>query len=350
MSLAKMEGEFDRAQLPRLKSQTEIDDLKNVKDELSWYEMKEKQFFKDQDEQYMPVIREITSSLKDIKEKLKQLMKANSQREDLAKLKESEFYLDLEELDRLNKESDAEIQKIREKDELDNLSKIYVREVIKRECWDQMKIKGQGIQAFNSNLLVENYALRERTREELAQLERCKFVRRIEIAGQKSRPDFVIDPSKKDSLILSLVETDEDESKDKDKDQQDSSNKDAAANQNYLSPNLLHLASKGSIGSLFNGDSNLFYNQFELYTREQKWIQITLIQDAIFRIKENFNREFEQISQRKLQEIGKIREKNQRLKQIYIDLNEEKALTEPELGDQENAELLFEVKDSEVRP
>lgn len=140
------------------------------------------------------------------------------------------------------------------------------------------------------------------------------------------------------------VENEEDENKDKD---QDVGTKDNA-NQNFTTPNLLHLASKGSIGSMFNGDSNLFYSQFELYTREQKKIQITLIQDAIFRIKENFNREFEHVYQRKLQEIGKVREKNQRLRQIFVDLNEHKALSEPELGDLENAELLFDVKDSEV--
>jgi hypothetical protein len=81
---------------------------------------------------------------------------------------------------------------------------------------------------------------------------------------------------------------------------------------------------------------------------EQKWMQIVLLQDAIFRIKENFNREFEQVMQRKLQEIGKIKEKNQRLNQIYTDLNDEKTIKEPTLTEIENPEMLFEVKDDEV--
>lgn len=115
-----------------------------------------------------------------------------------------------------------------------------------------------------------------------------------------------------------------------------------------MSPNLTQLSYKGSIGPLFNGDSNLFYHQFELFTREQKWIQIILIQDALYRIKENFNKEFELVMQRKHQEIAKIKEKNQRLKQIYIDLSEEQQLTEPQFGDAENPELLFDVKDDEV--
>ena len=52
--------------------------------------------------------------------------------------------------------------------------------------------------------------------------------------------------------------------------------------------------------------------------------------------------------QRKAQEIAKIKEKNQRLKQIYFDLNEEKQIDEPFLKDVENPEDLFQVKDDEV--
>ena len=116
----------------------------------------------------------------------------------------------------------------------------------------------------------------------------------------------------------------------------------------YLSPNLTQLGFKGSIGALFNGDSSLFYHQFELFTREQKMMQITLLQEAIYNIKENFNKEFELIMQRKNQEIAKIKEKNTRLKQIYMDLNETKQLVEPKFGDAENPEILFEVRDEEV--
>ena len=117
---------------------------------------------------------------------------------------------------------------------------------------------------------------------------------------------------------------------------------------NFMNPNLAQLSYKGSISSLFNGDSTLLYNQFELFNREQKWIQISLIQECIFKIKENFNKEFETIMQRKVQEIARIKEKNQRLKQIYQDLNEDKQLDEPALGDSESPENLFKVRDDEV--
>lgn len=37
------------------------------------------------------------------------------------------------------------LMKIKEKNELENTSKLYIREKIKNECWDDMKIKGRGI-------------------------------------------------------------------------------------------------------------------------------------------------------------------------------------------------------------
>jgi hypothetical protein len=121
---------------------------------------------------------------------------------------------------------------------------------------------------------------------------------------------------------------------------------------NYMNPNLVQLAFKGSLAPLFNGDSSYFYHQFELFTREQKMMQVTLIEDALYKIKENFNKEFEQVLQRKQQEMAKIKEKNARLKQIYIDLAEEShisELREPEFGEAEQPELLLDCKDSEIK-
>ncbi len=55
---------------------------------------------------------DISNGLVDIKKKLQELLKLNQSREDLAKLKEHEFYLDTEELERLQKESDSEMLKV----------------------------------------------------------------------------------------------------------------------------------------------------------------------------------------------------------------------------------------------
>lgn len=127
-------------------------------------------------------------------------MEENAAREEQAKLKESEFYLDLDELDRLHKQTDQEIAKIRENTELADLGKLYVREKIKKECWDKMAVKGRGIEAFNVNLLVENYPLKERSREEIALVERVQMLRKIEIGAQKMKNELCYDMMKKDNI------------------------------------------------------------------------------------------------------------------------------------------------------
>jgi len=99
----------------------------------------------------------------------------------------------------------------------------------------------------------------------------------------------------------------------------------------------------------FQVDTSVLYKQFELNTVEQKWTQIALLNDLIYKIKEAFNKEFENVFQRKLQELAKIRERNTRIKQINSDLDDPTPVWEPDLTGKEKPQLLFEVKDNEVK-
>ena len=73
-----------------------------------------------------------------------------------------------------------------------------------------------------------------------------------------------------------------------------------------------------------------------------------LLNDLIYKIKEAFNKEFESVFQKKLQELAKIRERNTRIKQINADLDDTSPVWEPDLTEKEKPQLLFEVKDNEV--
>ncbi len=76
----------------------------------TWHDVRELEFFKEQDKVYLPMREAIIGDLKTMQVKLKELMKINDERDDPnAKLKEHEFYLDLDELERLHKEADAQI-------------------------------------------------------------------------------------------------------------------------------------------------------------------------------------------------------------------------------------------------
>ena len=113
-------------------------------------------------------------------------------------------------------------QKIKDKTEFENLAKLYVKEIIKKECWDNMKVKGRGIQvnfkiylkkqklnpnknsffnkAFNTNLLVENYAIKEQSQEELRYLARIKALRKIEIFSQKVGGDLSAETMNRENI------------------------------------------------------------------------------------------------------------------------------------------------------
>jgi hypothetical protein len=310
-----VEGEFDSLQLKRLPSTSTN---RNGQPDLTWLEQREVDLSKVEDEQFIPVKTEIIKGLDDLKVRLRDLMKVNNTREDIAKLEEHEFYLDLEELERLQKEADGKILSIRETKDFENTANLYLREIIKRECWDKMRVKGRGIEGFSGNLFVENYPLKDRSKVELKALEKIQMLRRIEIAEERSRREILSELIKNENAG-SLIERDDEDLKD----ENTASNSNMSQN---TGQGLTAVALKGSLGGMFDGESPYFYNQFEVYSCEQKWMQILLIQDSIYKIKENFNKEFEQVMQRKQQELAKVREKNQRIKQIYVDLDENKAI------------------------
>jgi hypothetical protein len=99
----------DRTQLAKLPVNYTIE-TKRSDEERTWYEAREEEFFREQDATYLPIREAIVGELRGVQKKLKELMKVNEERDNpLAKLKEHEFYLDLDELERLNKEADSQI-------------------------------------------------------------------------------------------------------------------------------------------------------------------------------------------------------------------------------------------------
>ncbi len=62
---------------------------------------------------------------------------------DIEKLDRSEFILDTEAHLRHKESEERKISSIREEIEMSNLAKMYLRDVIKRQCWDRMKVKGK---------------------------------------------------------------------------------------------------------------------------------------------------------------------------------------------------------------
>ena len=67
--------------------------------------------------------------------------------------------------------------------ELKDTAKQYLWTLLKKECWDEMVTKGKHILAFHSNCDIVNYPMRQRSAEEIEELEyaiQCLEIERIE--------------------------------------------------------------------------------------------------------------------------------------------------------------------------
>lgn len=292
----------------------------------TWLQVQELESFKEEDKQYADVKKNLRVSIRDMRRTLQTMLKNNETLPEIEQLNRHEFDLDIEEQLRLQAEADQEVERVREEIEFENLAKMYLREMIKRECWDDMVVKGRAVQAFNSNLEVSNFPMRERSQEMIKMIETVTKRRQIEVAEAKVKKELIETSSKP---APTTADDELGEGEDDDGREQPSTT--------------------GSLGAQYGGGNELFYSQFELHSREQKINQIVLLEDAIYRIKLAFNKDFDDLFIKKEQEIGKIKEKNKRIRKIIADLDLAEEVIEPSLGVAEKPETLLTVDDDEVK-
>ncbi|KAK2163683.1 hypothetical protein LSH36_75g07025 [Paralvinella palmiformis] len=285
---------------------------------------------KEEDKQYSSVKQDLRLQIRDMRRKLQTMMKTNETVPDVEKLSHHDFDLDTEEQSRLEAEGEAEVERIRTEKEFENLAKMYLAELIRKQCWDNMTVKGRGITAFNSSLEVNNYPMKARDQKEMDELVRVKALRQIEINEMQTRKELT------EIIQKATTKAAEDDDLNEGEDVEHAGRESAATT--------------GSLGAEYGGDSELFYSQFELHTREQKMNQIVLLKDAIYRIKVYFDKQFDEVYHKKEQEIAKIKEKNNRIYKIIDDLKlDDEQVYKPELGVTERPELLLTVQDDEVK-
>ncbi|XP_067277323.1 cilia- and flagella-associated protein 43 isoform X2 [Pseudorasbora parva] len=283
----------------------------------TWLDGKIDAVLQEEIQQYAETKKNLRRNIKVLRDRIKAMMEENENLADMEKLEQQEFNLDVEEQQRLQLEGELEVTRVRKEIEMENLAKCYQREVLKRECWDSMQVKGKAIKAFHSENEVKNYPMKERTEKELEELHRVETTRQIEL---------------KDSQLQEVIlDTVSGEKKEKEEAAEDSP------------------ALTGSLSALYGGINPYLYNQFNLHVREQKINQITLLKDVIYKVKSTFNKEFEAVYKQKEQEINRVREKNKRISEIMTELDLSETLWEPNLSDNECPERALTVTDSEIK-
>jgi hypothetical protein len=96
------------------------------------------------------------------------------------------------------------------------------------------------------------------------------------------------------------------------------------------------------------GAWDLIYEPFELYTDGRKRMQIELLQEIVFNLKGEYNKEFESFQKFKDDQIFSIQERNNRITEILEDLKREETLFNPKSHGLETPEDILVVKSDEV--
>ena len=95
-------------------------------------------------------------------------------------------------------------------------------------------------------------------------------------------------------------------------------------------------------------DWDYLYGAMDLFTNNRKRNQIFLIQNIIYSIKREFNKEFEKIGQARIQAIDNIADKNKRIAEIYEELERDKDIFEAKENLLEHPENVLQVKPEEI--
>lgn len=84
------------------------------------------------------------------------MISTNEKLPDIEKLGRQEFILDTEDYQRMLQEEEKLIGGVREEIEFSNLAAMFLKELIKRECWDDMAVKGRTIKVYRRGVRSES--------------------------------------------------------------------------------------------------------------------------------------------------------------------------------------------------
>ncbi|EAR97028.3 hypothetical protein TTHERM_00196190 (macronuclear) [Tetrahymena thermophila SB210] len=350
---------------------------------------------KEVNEQSKKVIEE---GLKKIQNKLLELLDHNkNEAEELEKLERDDFVIDIDTKNKILDSGKQQRKQIKETAKRENLKQEIIHSKIKEKTWDQMAVQLKGINGLKSKYLVYNYHIRKRTADEERKLKIVKDLRRIEIREQKARKeakdqvlkeiipveDLIKKPEEyiinagpgKQKLVLIDYEKKEETKDDKNKGAGTTQTGPAGqtAGQGF-GGRARHGAAQAKkeekkVEEVHHeekekkeveekeeekkdeddlGEWDFLYGAFELFTNNRKRNQIIILQNIIFKVKEEFNKEFDKMMQQRQVQVDMIAEKNKRIQEILHELHKEEEIFEPNKNILENPERVLEVDPSEI--
>ncbi|XP_044762202.1 cilia- and flagella-associated protein 43 [Coccinella septempunctata] len=285
----------------------------------------------------------------EIRNKLRALLNQNLEGPENEKLDLVEFNLDTKYFDEIKEKNRVECK------DTEQYIKKYVAAIyrvcdnIKNLCYNTMAVQKRKILGLGSSLNVESYSLlppEGKKMEELnwimEQLKLERFVNENDTftpwkpMTQTERKHFLDQPPQVPVVKKKQIEDLEEEVESVTVDKE------------------TIIAMAGSTAQNFIEISPYKYNQLETQTFYQLQLISAVTNNDTVKLREYFNKEFENLMQQKTREMGQIKEKNQRLRYIVDEINYFSTeqiyicITDPVWTAFENIETLVTIQDSQV--
>ncbi|BHF59878.1 Cilia- and flagella-associated protein 43 [Sparganum proliferum] len=252
---------------------------------------------------------------------------------DLQKVETTEFELDTEEHNAILDQTNLILKNKRKEIMCNDLIKRFTHDIIKKQCWDSHHVKGRSLLAYDFPIQVDNYPLYERSPQQARLLKQAQIRRRVEI-----------------NISLFRQKTAEAEALLRKESARDSEASSEDADEEEQNPQE-NLVQTGGTAEKFGVRTDLLYGQLEIFTTDEKLVQITLIKDVIYQLMNKFNVVFEEYYEKKRLEIRGIGKRVNRINQILPDLYPDRPLISMkkyEFQPVEKPEVILTVADEEV--
>eukprot|EP00825_Cyclidium_porcatum_P004670 TRINITY_DN1220_c0_g1_i2.p1 TRINITY_DN1220_c0_g1~~TRINITY_DN1220_c0_g1_i2.p1 ORF type:complete len:1061 (-),score=222.02 TRINITY_DN1220_c0_g1_i2:1563-4745(-) len=339
----------EKVQFSQVSKGTKIEDMKDSSIQ-HYKKVLEEEYVKTQREQREKTKQDILTNIKDIEVSLNKLLKENEQADELEKLNRDDFVIDIETRDHIIQEGTKEREKMKDLAKNENFKLEILHKRIKDRTWDQMKEHLTALNGLDLNIIVYNYHIRKRSPQELLQMKQIQDLRKIEIKEKQLRKEnktqeiFAIEqmienPQGYRVRLQDKKKNEADKAKEQANIQEEEEKKKKEEQQKQSIENKAKEEGQQGGQSAEMQEWDYLYGALELYSNNRKRNQIVLLNNIIFRVKEEFNQEFGKVLQFRNNSLDNVIEKNKRISEILEELHKDKSeIFDPKKNFLENPE------------
>ena len=327
-------------------------------------------------------VNDVKLRLSALSGELSDLLVENERSHVMERLDRSEFVID----DTLKKirddRAELEVAKLRRSIRSADVETMIVRERIKKHCYDSMAVQRNTCAAFDSDMTVTSYPLVHEAPDYAKKLEHVSFLRRVEL----DEIEYHMSLGVVHNLALELVEAPDADDGEADAQAGGSGTGSGTAGStvgagskganpkgagsdikggggggggaggdggtaadNEFEESTSKTTDAGVLASDDKSSSrNLLYTAYELNSVQRRISQSFLLRREVRERQSGFNDAFAAVKARKLDDIHKIMDHNQRLREINKELGVDENIADPRITQEEETDRILTVEDDEV--